>query len=54
MSEWANGDEPMLGPQRSYVRTLAQEPGHNLPDDVTKAHASELGDELRQQTGRGG
>ena len=47
------GDEPMTGPQRSYVHTLAQEAGRDVPDDMTKAQASELIDELQQQTGRG-
>ncbi|OBF12291.1 DUF3072 domain-containing protein [Mycobacterium sp. ACS4054] len=52
-SQWVTGDEPMTGPQRSYVHTLAQEAGRNVPDDLTKAQASELIDELQQQTGRG-
>jgi hypothetical protein len=52
-SEWVTGDEPMTGPQRSYLHTLAQEAAREVPDDMTKAQASELIDELRQQTGRG-
>ncbi|ORV54829.1 hypothetical protein AWC03_17955 [Mycobacterium europaeum] len=52
-SRWVTGDEPMTGPQRSYVHTLAQEAGRDVPDDMTKAQASELIDELQQQTGRG-
>jgi hypothetical protein len=52
-SEWVTGDEPMTGPQRSYLHTLAQEAGRDVPHDMTKAQASELIDELRQQTGRG-
>ncbi|OBG69116.1 MULTISPECIES: DUF3072 domain-containing protein [unclassified Mycobacterium] len=52
-SQWVTGDEPMTGPQRSYVHTLAQEAGRDVPDDLTKAQASELIDELQQQTGRG-
>lgn len=52
-SEWVTGDEPMAGPQRSYLHTLAQEAGRDVPDDMTKAQASELIDELQQQTGRG-
>lgn len=51
-SEWVTGDEPMTGPQRSYLGTLAQEAGRDIPDDLTKAQASELIDELQQQTGR--
>jgi hypothetical protein len=52
-SQWVTGDEPMTGPQRSYVHTLAQEAGRDVPDDLTKAQASELIDELQQATGRG-
>lgn len=52
-SEWVTGDEPMTGPQRSYLHTLAQEAGRDVPDDLTKAQASELIDELQQATGRG-
>jgi hypothetical protein len=51
-SEWVTGDEPMTGPQRSYLHTLAQEAGRDVAGDLTKAQASELIDELRQQTGR--
>jgi hypothetical protein len=51
-SDWVTGDEPMTGAQRSYVHTLAQEARRDVPDDLTKAGASELISELRQQTGR--
>ncbi len=51
--DWVTGDEPMTGPQRSYLNTLAQEAGREIPDDLTKAQASEAIDELQQQTGRG-
>ena len=52
--DWTTGDEPMTGPQRSYLSTLAREAGaENVPDDLTKARASELIDRLQQQTGRG-
>jgi hypothetical protein len=52
-SDWVTGDEPMTGPQRSYLNTLAQEAGRDVPDDLTKAQASEAIDELQQRTGRG-
>jgi hypothetical protein len=52
-SQWVTGDEPMTGPQRSYLHTLAQEAGKDVPEDVTKAQASDLIDELQKQTGRG-
>jgi DUF3072 family protein len=52
-SEWVTGDEPMTGPQRSYLNTLAQEAGEEVPDNLTKAGASEMIDRLQRQTGRG-
>jgi Protein of unknown function (DUF3072) len=52
-SDWTTGDEPMTGPQRSYLHTLAREAGENVPDDLTKAQASELIDRLQEKTGRG-
>lgn len=51
--DWVTGDEPMTGPQRSYLNTLAQEAGRDVPDDLTKAQASEAIDELQRTTGRG-
>jgi hypothetical protein len=52
-SEWITGDEPMTGPQRSYLNTLAQEAGEEVPENLTKAQASEMIDRLQQRTGRG-
>lgn len=52
-SDWVTGDEPMTGPQRSYLHTLAQEAGREVPDELTKAEASTLIDELQDTTGRG-
>jgi hypothetical protein len=52
-SDWATGDEPITGPQRSYLHTLAQEAGAEVPDTLTKAAASRLIEELQEQTGRG-
>jgi hypothetical protein len=51
--DWVTGDEPMTGPQRSYLQTLAREAGETLPDDLTKAEASRRIDELQARTGRG-
>jgi hypothetical protein len=51
--DWVTGDEPMTGPQASYLNTLAQEAGVEVPDDLSKAQASALIDELQEQTGRG-
>jgi hypothetical protein len=52
-SDWVTGDEPLTGPQASYLGTLAREAGETVPDGLTKAQASELIDRLQQQTGRG-
>lgn len=51
--DWVTGDEPMTGPQRSYLQTLALEAGREVPEEMTKAEASELIDSLQNQTGRG-
>ncbi|WP_284742651.1 DUF3072 domain-containing protein [Amycolatopsis sp. RTGN1] len=52
-SDWTTGDEPMTGPQKSYLQTLAQEAGEEVPDGLTKAEASARIDELQRATGRG-
>lgn len=52
-TQWVTGDERMTGPQRSYLNTLAHEAGQEAPDNLNKAQASSLIDELQQQTGRG-
>lgn len=52
--EWVTGDEPMTGPQHSYLGTLAREAGEKVEEDLTKAEASEKIEELQQKTGRGG
>jgi hypothetical protein len=51
--DWTTGDEPMTGPQASYLSTLAQEAGEEVPEDLTKADASKRIDELQDRTGRG-
>ncbi|MFC9253501.1 DUF3072 domain-containing protein [Amycolatopsis thailandensis] len=43
----------MTGPQRSYLRTLAQEAGEEPPGELTKAEASEQIERLQRETGRG-
>ena len=52
-ADWVTGDEPVTGPQSSYLGTLAREAGVEVPDDLTKAQASEMIDELQAKTGRG-
>ncbi|WP_134767763.1 DUF3072 domain-containing protein [Nocardioides sp. 1609] len=51
--DWATGDEPMTGAQRSYLDTLAREAGETISADLTKAEASEHIDRLQAATGRG-
>jgi len=51
--DWVTGDEPMTGPQQSYLHTLAQEAGERVPDGLTKVEASKKIDELQERTGRG-
>jgi hypothetical protein len=52
--EWTTGDEPMTGPQRSYLQTLAREAGRDVDlDGMSKADASKLIDELQVASGRG-
>lgn len=51
--DWTTGDEPMTGPQESYLSTLAQEAGEEVPGELTKVEASQLIDRLQEKTGRG-
>ena len=51
---WVTGDEPATAAQRSYLETLAQDSGADVPDDVTKADASRLIDELQERSPRVG
>jgi len=53
VEEWTTGDEPMTGPQMSYLRTLCQEAGEEFDEKLTKAEASKRIDELQSKTGRG-
>ena len=51
--EWVTKDEPMTGPQRSYIQTLCREAGQEFDQNWTKAQASKKIEELQQKTGRG-
>ena len=51
--DWVTGDEPMTGPQESYLETLARETGEDVPEQLSKAEASKTIDELQERTGRG-
>jgi hypothetical protein len=51
-ADWSTGDEPMTGPQESYLQTLAREAGQDVPEGLSKAAASELIDRLQDQSQR--
>jgi hypothetical protein len=51
--DWKTGDEEMTGAQRSYLKTLSDEAGEELDENLTKADASKKIDELQEKTGRG-
>ncbi len=52
-NDWVTGDEPMTGPQKSYLETLAREAGEDVDDGLSKADASKKIDALQDKTGRG-
>ncbi len=51
--EWATGDEPMTGAQKSYLKTLSDQAGEEFNENLTKGEASLRIDELQGKTGRG-
>ncbi|MFP5069929.1 DUF3072 domain-containing protein [Pseudonocardia nantongensis] len=54
--DWTTGEEPITGPQRSYLETLLQQAGEDTPADLdrlSKAEASRRIDQLQESTGRG-
>jgi hypothetical protein len=51
-STWVTGDEPATGAQKSYLATLATETGADVPAEPSKAEASTMIDELREQSTR--
>jgi len=51
--EWTTGDEEMTGAQRSYLKTLSDEAGEEVDENLTKAEASKRIEELQQKSGRG-
>ena len=46
-SDWVTGDEPATGAQKSYLETLTRGTDEDVPEDLTKAEASEKIDELK-------
>jgi len=51
--DWVSGNDPMTGAQESYLKTLSEQAEKPDPTDqnLTKAEASELIDELRGEAG---
>ncbi len=51
--EWVSGDDPMTGAQASYLKTLSEQANRPAAfrDNLSKAEASKLIDELRQAAG---
>ncbi len=50
---WTTGDEPMTGAQHSYLKTLSDQAGVEMDEQLNKAEASKKIDELQHKTGRG-
>jgi hypothetical protein len=46
-ADWVTGDEPATGAQKSYLETLTRGTGDEVPEDLTKAEASQRIDELK-------
>ena len=46
-NDWVTGDEPATGAQKSYLETLTRQTDEDVPDDLTKAEASQKIDELK-------
>jgi hypothetical protein len=51
--DWVSGDDPMTGAQAYYLKTLCEQAGtpELFRDDLTKAEASKLIDEMREKAG---
>jgi hypothetical protein len=50
--QWTTGDEPATAAQLSYLHTLARDADEQVPDELTKAQASELIDRLQAKSPR--
>ena len=46
-ADWVTGDEPATGAQKSYLETLSRQSEEEVPEDLTKAEASQKIDELK-------
>ncbi|MCY7420244.1 MAG: DUF3072 domain-containing protein [Chitinophagaceae bacterium] len=51
--DWVTGSEEMTDAQRSYLKTLSDEAGETVAENLSKASASERIEALQHQTGRG-
>jgi hypothetical protein len=49
---WVTGGEPATAAQRSYLETLANDSGTEVPAELSKAEASTLIDELQDRSPR--
>ncbi|MBP1093702.1 DUF3072 domain-containing protein [Bradyrhizobium diazoefficiens] len=51
--DWVSGDDPMTGARASYLKTLSEQAHRPDPTGkkLTKAEASELIDQLREEAG---
>jgi hypothetical protein len=47
-SDWVTGDEPATGAQKSYLETLSRGTDEEVPEELTKAEASQKIDELKR------
>ncbi len=52
-NDWVTGDEPMTGPQKSYLETLAREAGEVVDHGLSKAVATKKIEAQQDKTGRG-
>jgi Protein of unknown function (DUF3072) len=52
-AEWTTGDEPMSGPERSYLTTLCHGADETFDPNLTKVQAPKLIDALQHRAGRG-
>ena len=50
--QWVTGDEPATASQMSYLQTLATDSGREVPEQLSKADASRLIDELQDASPR--
>ena len=51
-NDWVTGDEPMTGAQASYLKTLCEETDEAFNENLSKADASKLIDELKSRSPR--